>query len=243
MQLDFRGATINFDDIFPYDLTDNKLPLVLMHGWGGSGKTVKCIADSFSASRRVITFDFPPFGGSSLPPDSWALGDYTDGIIYCLKEIGIDKADFVGHSFGGRVGIDIASRTDTVNKLTLVDAAGIRPKKTIKKFINGVRFRRDKKRGRDVTKYYSRDYLALPESIRPVFSRIVADDLTGRLREIKCKTLIVWGEDDTETPPYMAKKMHRLIRGSSLVILGGGHFAYLDNFADFIIILKSFIGN
>lgn len=242
MQLDFRGATIYFDDISP-EVDCGGMPLVLMHGWGGSGKTVKCIADAFALSRRVISFDFPPFGNSSHPPGSWSLCDYTEGVMHCLKSVGIEKADFVGHSFGGRVGIDLAARTDIVNKLALVDAAGLRPKKTLKKIINGIKFKRDKKRGRDVTKYYSPDYLALPENVRQVFSRIVSEDLAGRLCQIKCETLIIWGEDDKETPLYMAKKMHRLVNGSGLVVLGGGHFAYLDNFADFIIILKSFLGN
>lgn len=236
MQFEFRGADVYFED------SGHGQPLVLLHGWGASGKTVKCIAGAL-LDVRLIVFDFPPFGASSEPPETWALCDYTNMVVECLRSLGISKAVFAGHSFGGRVCIDLASRTDIAEKIILIDAAGIRPKKTLKKIIRGIKFKRDKKRGRDITKYYSHDYIALTGGMRKVFSRIVAEDLTDRLGNISCPTLILWGEDDKETPLYMAKKLHKKITGSGLIVLPGGHFSYLDNVRETQLIIRSFISN
>lgn len=236
MLYNYRGTDVYYEDIGEGE------PLVLLHGWGGSSKTIKCIAGAL-IDVRLILFDFPPFGSSAEPSDDWCLADYSDMTAECLRSLGINKASFAGHSFGGRVCIDIASRTDMAEKLILIDAAGLRPKRTLKKVISGMRFRRDKKCGRDVTKYYSPDYLALSSGMRKVFSRIVGEDLLPRLGKITCPTLIIWGEKDTETPLYMAKKLHKKIKGSGLIVMNGGHFAYLDNLRDVQLIIKSFIGN
>ena len=236
MQFEFCGADVYYEDMGKGNAA------VLLHGWGGSSRTMKCVANALY-DMRVISFDFPPFGNSSEPPCDWSLSTYSNMVIACLKSLGIEKASFIGHSFGGRVCIDIASRTDMADRVVLVDAAGLRPKLTLKKLINKFRFRLAKKRGKDTSRFYSPDYKALSENMRAVFSRVVSEDLTGRLKDIKSQTLIIWGKDDKETPMYMARKLHRKISGSGLVVLDGGHFAYLDNLSEFLVIIRAFIGN
>ena len=45
-----------------------------------------------------------------------------------IKELQIKKPTIFGHSFGGRVGIIYAGRQNDLNKLVLIDSAGIKPK-------------------------------------------------------------------------------------------------------------------
>ena len=64
------------------------------------------------------------------------------------------------------------------------------------------------------------------------------------LKFIKVKTLIVWGENDRETKMYMARKFRKLISDSRLVVFKNcGHFSFLENKEDFVIVLDTFLKN
>ena len=78
--------------------------------------------------------------------------------------------------------------------------------------------------------------------MRKSFIKIVNEDLSNYARFIKCKTLIVWGDKDKETKPYMARKFHSLIRNSKLVFIKNtGHFCFIENQEEFVIVLDSFL--
>ena len=56
--------------------------------------------------------------------------DYADGVLELMDKLNIEKATLVGHSFGGRVAIYIAAKyPEKVEKLVLVDSAGIKPRR------------------------------------------------------------------------------------------------------------------
>ncbi len=218
-------------------------PLVFLHGWGGDIRSFGGAMTRLSfGGRTCAAIDFPYFGGSDQPPPDWSLRDYTVITEKAIDKLGLTDIILIGHSFGGRVAIDMAARTGRVKKLVLADAAGLRPRRGLRRRIAAMRFRRDKAKGRDTRKYYSADYLALPESMRGVFSRIVAEDLSDRLPLISCPTLIVWGKEDTETPPYMAKRLKKGISDSRIVWLDGGHFAYAEKPLAFESAIEEFIG-
>lgn len=74
----------------------------------------------------------------------------------------------------------------------------------------------------------SKDYNALDADMRQTFSKVVNHDLAPLLKEIHQPTLLVWGDQDTETPLWMGQQMEKEIPDAGLVILEGGtHFAYL----------------
>ena len=184
------------------------MPLVFLHGWGGDVRSFAGAAEYFALrGRTCLRFAFPPFGDSDMPPNSWDLHDYTRLTLAVMDKTGIDKAIIVAHSFGARVAIDIASGADQDRAVAL---------------------------GRDVSGYYSPDWLALPERMRGIFSRIVSLDLTDRLRYINCPTALFWGNGDAETPMYMCRKMKRRIRGAEIIRLKGGHFAYAEDHFTFV---------
>ena len=64
---------------------------------------------------------------------------------------------------------------------------------------------------------------------------------TYLLDDIKVPTAIFWGEKDKDTPLYMAKKLTKGIKDSSLFLLDGGHYAYVDDLEKFVSILSAFI--
>lgn len=178
-----------------------------------------------------------------MPPENWSLCDYTDMTAALLDKLSINRGIIIGHSFGGRVAIDLASRYGRAEKLVLVDAAGLKPRRGIKYRLRAARFRLAKAAGRDTEKYYSPDWRALPLAMRGVFARIVAEDLSSRLTAIDCPTLIIWGRKDKDTPPYMAKRLNKNIKNSKVVLLDGGHFAYAERHFAFVGAVGDFIGD
>ena len=75
-----------------------------------------------------------------------------------------------------------------------------------------------------------------------MINRIVTLDLTSKLKEIKNSTLLIWGENDTDTPLYMAKIMEKEIKDSGLVVIkNAGHFSYLDNTNQYLLVTNEFL--
>lgn len=246
MKTKLNGIEVNFR----YRFNDNKDKVVLLlHGWGGSLNSFRGLENFLVQNNySVINLDFPGFGNSDLPGDDFTLDDYEKIIVEMLEYLHLEKVNVVAHSFGGRVALLLASSTNYVDKLVLVDSAGIKPKFSITKFFRQKRYKFLKflaKKGiikRDLSNFGSEDYRALPDQLKPVFVRIVSRDLTECLGKIKCPTLIIWGEKDTSTPLYMARKMNKKIADSGLVVFkNAGHFSYLDNHDDFLIIVDNFL--
>lgn len=246
MKTKLNGIDVNFR----YHFNDNKDKVVLLlHGWGGSLNSFRGLENFLKENGySVINLDFPGFGNSDLPREDFALEDYKKIVVEMLEFLELDKVSIVAHSFGGRVALLLASSTTFVDKLVLVDSAGIKPKFSLNKFFKQKRYNFLKflaKKGiikRDLSKFGSEDYRALPNQMKPVFVRIISQDLTNCLDKIKCPTLIIWGEKDSSTPLYMAKKMHKKIADSGLVVFkNAGHFSYLDYHNDFLIIVEYFL--
>ena len=87
----------------------------------------------------------------------------------------------------------------------------------------------------------SADYLNAGE-MRPILVRVVNEDILPLLPEIKHETLLIWGENDTETPPDMARKMNAGLSNSRLeIIKGAGHYAFADEPETFYNLVDSFL--
>lgn len=105
-------------------------PVVLLHG-GGAGATgasnYSRNIDALAAHFRVIVPDMPGYGQSSKTLDhSDPFGDLASAMRGMLDELGIDKAHFVGNSYGGAAALRLAmDRPDKVDKLILMGPGGI----------------------------------------------------------------------------------------------------------------------
>jgi pimeloyl-ACP methyl ester carboxylesterase len=242
-----------------YALTPGQgAPVVLMHGWGCSSSTLASIsAIATGLGRPVLNVDFPGFGASTEPPEVWGIEQYTAAMEKLLALEGMDTADvtLLGHSFGGRVGILYSSR-HAVGKLILVDAAGVKPRRSLKYYIKVYSFKAQKRLlhlllghdraekilDRRRAKVGSSDYAGASPRMRAILSRVVNEDLTGVMPSIKAPTLLIWGENDTATPLADARLMERLIPGAALVSFPGcGHYSFLDNPGQFAAVVSSFL--
>ena len=223
--------------------------VLLLHGWGGNLNSFRGIEqDLINSNYSVITLDFPGFGGSDLPNNNWCLDDYVKVVKELLESENIASVDIVAHSFGGRVAIKLsAEEPKLVNKLVLVDSAGIKPKFSLLKYLKILHYKFLKKLvkaniiKKDLSKYGSTDYKAMPKQLKPVFNKIVNTHLDEYSKKISAPTLLIWGKNDKDTPLYMAKKLNKNIKDSAIITLDGGHFAYLSDSNKFNIIVKTFL--
>lgn len=226
-------------------------PIVFLHGWGCDHKIFDAITTPLSGTHRVIALDFPGFGESDEPDTVWGVEDYTRCFEAFCKGLGLEKPNLVGHSFGGRVSILFASRNDT-DRMVLADAAGVKPQrsvgyyfkvysyKTVKWFILKV-LRDEEKMEKYRAKTGSSDYRNATPRMKAILSKVVNEDLRSEMPKIKAPTVLFWGTEDTATPMRDARIMEKLIPDTGLITVpGAGHFAFLEQSAQFLSILRSF---
>lgn len=219
-------------------------PILALHGWGRSIKDFDALSESFP-ERSFLIVDFPPFGESDKDIEGWNIFTYVSMVISLCEHLEIKSVDLIGHSFGGRIAIILSAIKPTfVHSCILADSAGMKPKRSIKYRLIVLRYKICKKLGKSTVGQGSKDYLALSPEMRKTFVNIVETHLEEYAKKISCPTLIVWGKNDKETPIYMANRLHKLIKQSSLrVIEDGDHFSFLNFPLSFFAIVKQFWEN
>ncbi len=226
-----------------YKTTGKGTPLVLLHGWGASLDSFNLILPELTKKYKVYALDLPGFGKTQLPLQAWSVGDYAKFVKEFLDKLKIRQATFLGHSFGGRVLIKLVAREPEIcEKLILTGAAGIKSKNSLRKILfktiakvgkpilslPGLKSFKQKAKKKLYQKAGTDDYLSAGP-LQQTFLKVTQEDLTPFLAEIKVPTLLIWGENDQDTPLNEGKIMHNLIPNADLkVIHSAGHYAFID---------------
>jgi pimeloyl-ACP methyl ester carboxylesterase len=106
--------------------------VLVLHGWGARIEAVGPIIDALAGQCTVYAPDLPGFGETAPPPrQPWGVADYESWTRALMAELGLRRPSIVGHSRGATIAIKLAAdHPDLVDKLVLVDAAGIKPRRT-----------------------------------------------------------------------------------------------------------------
>lgn len=215
--------------------------IMIIHGWGVSGNSWLPVAQHFSADQYTLIIpDMPGFGHSPAPAKAWSLDKYRRWILELAQKLQLQDYTFIGHSFGGRIGITLTSITEsdeklqslTPKKLILCAAAGIKdislPKqlkrktfawiaKTGKLLLGPFPFLHKKAQKMLYRVAREHDYEKASPVMKKIMTQAIEQDLSPLLTKIKIPTLILWGEKDTFTPLQNALKMHRKIPNNQLI--------------------------
>lgn len=247
MLTEVAGITLN------YERAGSGKPVLILHGWGASTAATKPMADCVvKLGFEAVSLDFPGFGGSPEPKAAWGVREYADITRGFIMQQGIYGCDVICHSFGGRIVIMLASEDGALfNRLILVDAAGIRPKRGAAYYIRVWSYKLGKrlakvelidrmfKLSQKQRSAGSADYRNASDIMRATLVKAVNLDLTDRLSNIENETLLIWGENDTATPLYMAELMKKRIKNAGLAVIpNAGHFSYAEDYPRFCSILK-----
>ena len=235
--------------------------ILLLHGWGCSGKHFEQIFQDLSRDCRVTSLDFPAHGESGRPPEPWGVGEFAACVRDLIGQLNIAPCDIIAHSFGGRVALYIAAHwPELVNRLVITGGAGIRKPQTEEQKKRGEEYKKKKEKLLGLTKlpwiggmaqkglkalqqkYGSPDYNALDDEMKKTFVKVISEDLSPLLPQIQASTLLIWGENDTETPLWMGKQMEKEIPDAGLVVFeNDDHFAYLRQWQRFVTVVRAFL--
>ena len=250
MEINISGINLN------YIVEGKGSPIVVLHGWGANINTVVPIVNVLAENYKVYALDLPGFGQSEEPDEVIGSFGYVEIVKEFMDKMGIEKASFVGHSFGGKLSIIFGVEyPQLVDKLVLIDSAGLIPRRGPKYYSKVYSFKalrwiyknlffwiaNENRLKKFYEKFGSDDYRDSQGMMRKIFVKVVNENLKPLLKDINSPTLLIWGDKDDATPLYMGKIMENEIKDSGLVVIeNGGHYSYLDNYSKFSAVIRSF---
>jgi len=177
-------------------------------------------------------------------------------VVAYLDNTGLDRVSVLGHSFGGRIALVLAAEYPArVHKMVLANSAGLRTPPTLGQQIRrlgagivretlealGLETWRARLQERYNRRFASQDYLTAGP-LRDTFLQVIQQDLTPFARRVQAPTLLIWGDQDADTPLWQGQRLEQLIPDAGLVVFkGAGHFSYLERLNDYVRIVDHFL--
>jgi pimeloyl-ACP methyl ester carboxylesterase len=214
--------------------------IVWGHGWGQSRQAFLPLVQGLEPLGKHIVLDFPGFGDSPEPVMPWGTDDYAEETARFIRSHASGPVIWIGHSFGCRVGMQLAARhPDLIKGLFLIAGAGLKRKRPIwQQIYFKTRILVFKFLKRLVPlglpeewlrrKFGSADYRNSSGTMRTILTKTVNEDLSEIARSISCPVALVYGMNDSETPPELGERFKKLNPGAELNVLPGqDHYSVL----------------
>jgi len=196
-------------------------PLILIHGLGGSSRWWARNVAALSRWNQLHIIDLVGCGKSQ---GTFVLSEAANILAEWMERCDLAKASLVGHSMGGYIAADLAAKNPgLVDKLVLVDAAlSIQGVKASPAEMAGIR--RAPIPMSMLTTAVSDVLRAGIPTVAKAAYEMVTTDMGDRLADIRARTLVIWGEQDTAVPLKMAHALTRRLPNATLaVVKGAGH--------------------
>ena len=98
-------------------------PLVLIHGCGFDHSSLAPLAQLFFSRHRVISVDLRGHGESDAPRQDYSMSLFADDIAWLCKELACERPVVIGHSMGGNIALELASRyPEILTAIVLLDS-------------------------------------------------------------------------------------------------------------------------
>ncbi|MEO6719186.1 MAG: alpha/beta hydrolase [Ferruginibacter sp.] len=244
---------IKQDGKFKYIEEGQGEPLMLLHGLFGALSNFMPLIEHFKLTYKVIVPMLPLLDLDLLHTSVGGLQKFVQKFI---EHRGYNNIHLLGNSLGGHVAlVHILKSPDRIRSLVLTGSSGL--------FENGMgdtypkRGDKDYIRKKTALTFYD-PAMATEELVNEVFEitnnrlkviKIIAlaksairNNLGEELNGIKQPTCLIWGNNDTITPPFVAKEFHRLIPNSELHFVDKcGHAPMMEVPFEFNNILATFL--
>ncbi|MDR3681058.1 MAG: alpha/beta fold hydrolase [Flavipsychrobacter sp.] len=228
-------------------------PLVLLHGLFGALSNFKDLVDFFKNTHRVIIPMLPLFDLSILDTSVSGLAKHVQKFLEAFE---INNVHLLGNSLGGHIGLVYTLKNqENVKTITLTGSSGL--------FENGMGETYPKRGDYDYIKkkteltFYD-PAMATKELVDEVFSitnnrlkalkvislakSAIRHNLGDEIMDVKVPTCLIWGKNDTITPPMVAQEFNKLIPNSELHFIDKcGHAAMMEVPDEFNKILAEFL--
>lgn len=228
-------------------------PLMLLHGLFGALSNFKDLLDYFSKRNKVVVPMLPLFDLDLLHTTVGGLEKYVQKFI---EFKGYTNIHMLGNSLGGHVAlVHVLKHPEHIKSLILTGSSGL--------FENGMGDTYPKRgdyeyiRKKTEVTFYD-PAMATKELVDEVYDIVnqrlkvikvialaksaIRNNLGDELKEIKTPTLLIWGNNDTITPPFVGKEFNKLIPNSELHFIDQcGHAPMMERPDEFNEILNGFL--
>ncbi|MDB5196676.1 MAG: alpha/beta hydrolase [Flaviaesturariibacter sp.] len=240
-------------DKFKYIEVGEGEPLVLLHGLFGALSNFKDLVEYFRQHYKVVVPMLPLFELDILHTSVGGLAKFVHKFMEARNYTGVH---LLGNSLGGHVAlVYMLKHPERIKSLTLTGSSGL--------FENGMGDSYPKRGDYDYIKkkteltFYD-PATATDELVSEVFEitrnrikviKIIAlaksairNNLGDELSQIKQPTLLIWGNNDTITPPFVAREFNKLIPNSELHFIDKcGHAPMMEQPHEFNELLHNFL--
>lgn len=201
--------------------------LLLLHGLFGALSNFEGIITHFADKYNVVVPMLPIF---ELP-----IREVTvSGLVQHVKEFvdykGYEKVNVLGNSLGGHISLLYAlEQPDKINSITLTGSSGLFENSLGSTFPKRGNYEFIQNKTQDI---FFDPEVASKELVDEVFATVndrnkairiistaksaIRHNLSDKLHQIKAPTLLIWGDHDTVTPPFVGEKFNELIQNSEL---------------------------
>ena len=228
-------------------------PIILLHGLFGALSNWKTVVNEFSKNHRVI---IPKIPLTEISVKEANLESLTNFVKRFINKMKLKNFILIGNSLGGHIGlIYTILHPKKVKKLILTGSSGLYensfggsfPKRGDYNYIND-RVNHTFYNPNILSKKYIDDVFdtlndnAKCLNIITIARSAQRNNLAKKLYKITCPTLLVWGLNDTITPPSVAHQFHKLIPKSRLKFIDKCcHAPMMESPAKFNQLIKPFI--
>ena len=245
-------------------------PLVLIHG-SGPGVTGFAnwngVLPTLSQNFHCFAPDMVGFGYTEVPDgiEEFTLDFWVDHIVGFLDAVGVERASFIGNSYGGGLSLAVAARhPERVNRFVLMGAAGLRFEMT-----DGLRdvwgYEPSEANMRKLMETFAYNPALVTDtivtsrhnaSIRPgsheAYSRLFPEPRQEKLdslatpdaeiRAIEAPALIIHGREDIIVPVDVAYRFSALLKHSEMHVFGEcGHWTQIEKKERFLEVVVPFL--
>jgi 3-oxoadipate enol-lactonase len=266
-----RSGTVhaNGQDLY-YEIHGDGPPLVLVMGIGYDSSlwTLQQVP-ALSTQFRLVLLDNRDTGRSSRAHHPYDIADMADDLAGLLDALDIDSAHLLGLSMGSMIGIEFALRhADRLERLVLAGPNAAPARSTVDP-INIWNWVKTHDPGGEIfgaqqfTWLFSTAFLRNPQAVQETAAMLASNpnpvdpdaydrqsqaylcfDALDRLGDIQAATLVIVGEQDLVTPPWVAREVAAGIPGARLEIVtgeGSSHVLPLERPDDFNRLAANFL--
>lgn len=208
--------------------------VVALHGWGRTRQDWQTTLEGYDA----LALDLPGFGATPAPESGWSTADYAGWVREILADL--DRPVLVGHSFGGRVAVQLAADAPELVRGVVLTGVPLLRSQPVGKPPLGFRIVRSLHRlglvGEDRMealrrKRGSEDYNAAQGVMREVLVKAVNEEYADELdamRVHRVRVVMVWGEHDTAATVETARLAQELLGDTAELVVVPGSAHLLD---------------